>query len=331
MRYDTTDGSFNGPTLTGNLASMPTYSSTPPTVEQTPLARIQSFLSGFSVEVTPGQADKVEDFAAALAPGSHVSVTALPGADISDTVRTAARLRRQGMVPVPHLAARSMTGAAHLRDFLTRLSAEAGVDEVLLIAGGVGQPLGCYGSSMDVLSSGILDEFGIKRIGVAGHPEGSPDIPDPAIAEALGWKNAFAERSDAAFYIVTQFCFDGHAVIAWDRAMRLAGNRLPIHIGIPGPATIKTLLAYARACGIGPSMRVLTRQSANIARLLTVSAPDEIISLLADYRANDPECGIQVAHFYPLGGFKRTLDWVNAVQHGNVTFGKRNRFTVKTD
>ena len=55
-------------------------------------------------------------------------------------------------------------------------------------------------SSMQVMETGLLDRHGIRRIGVAGHPEGSPDIPDRAVAAAIAWKNAFAERTDADLY-----------------------------------------------------------------------------------------------------------------------------------
>src|SRR3546814_11330104 len=91
---------------------------------------------------------------------------------------------------------------------------------------------------------------------------------------ALAWKNAFAERSYAQFYIATQFCFEAAPIIAWDKAMRAAGNRLPIHIGVPGLATIKTLINHAKACGVGPSMRFLTRQARNVAKLMTVRSEE---------------------------------------------------------
>jgi methylenetetrahydrofolate reductase (NADPH) len=41
---------------------------------------------------------------------------------------------------------------------------------------------------MEILQTGLLEKHGIRRIGVAGHPGGSPDVPEPAIMEALAWK-----------------------------------------------------------------------------------------------------------------------------------------------
>ena len=281
--------------------------------------QIVDFLGGFSIETTPGSAAKIPDYREYLRPGATVSVTFLPGSDFADTVATAKRLKEEGFDPAPHFAARSIPGKAAFEDYLKRLQGEVGVTEAVALGGAVDQPVGDFDSSMQLLETGLFDAYGIKRIGLAGHPEGSPDISDTALAEALTWKNAFAERSDAEFYLATQFCFEAAPIIAWDRQIREAGNKLPIHIGVPGLATIKTLINHARACGVGPSMRVLTRQARNITKLLTVSAPDRLIADLALYRATDPDCGIRKAHFYPLGGLRRSAKWAYAVADGHFT------------
>jgi methylenetetrahydrofolate reductase (NADPH) len=176
---------------------------------------------------------------------------------------------------------------------------------------------------MQMLGTGLFDKHGIQSIGVAGHPEGSPDMSDAAITQALRWKNDFAERTDADIYIVTQFCFEAAPIIEWDKRLRMEGNRLPIHIGIPGLATIKTLMGHAKACGIGPSMRFLSRQAISVAKLLVVSAPDKLVAALAAYKATDPDCGIAAAHMFPLGGLKKSADWSYAVVDG--------RFSLSSD
>jgi methylenetetrahydrofolate reductase (NADPH) len=148
----------------------------------------------------------------------------------------------------------------------------------------------------------------------------------------LAWKNAFAERTGADLYIVTQFCFEAAPVIAWDKRLRAGGNRLPIHIGIPGLATLKTLLGHAKACGIGPSMRFLTRQARNVTKLMTVSAPDRLVTDLAAYSASDPDCGIAGVHVYPLGGLRRSALWANAAADGQITMNRDGKgFTVDVD
>jgi methylenetetrahydrofolate reductase (NADPH) len=281
--------------------------------------QIVELVSGFSIETTPGSALKIPDYREHLRSGMTVSVTFLPGSDFADTVATAKRLKDEGFNPAPHIAARSIRNRAALENNLNRLQGEVGVSEVVALAGGVDTPVGDYESSMQLLETGLFDKHGIKKIGVAGHPEGSPDIPAVHIHEALQWKNAFAQRSDADFYVATQFCFEAAPIIAWEHAIRAAGNTLPIHVGVPGLATLKTLINHAKACGVGPSMRVLTRQARQIAKLLTVQAPDRLLLDLARHRMADPDSLITRIHVYPLGGLRRSAAWTNAVADGDFT------------
>jgi len=281
--------------------------------------QVREFLTGFTAETTPGSAAKIADYREHLRPGTIVYITFLPGSDFNDTVAVAQRLQEEGMVPVPHFAARSIPNRNFLQENLARVTGEAGVDQVLIIGGAVDQPVGDFSDSMQLLDTGLFDANGIKRIGVAGHPEGSPDITDEGIRDALAWKNGFAERTGVDMYVVTQFCFESAPIIEWDRQIQREGNRLPIMIGVPGLATLKTLLGHAKACGVGPSMRFLTRQARNVAKLLTVSAPDELVVDLARYAATDPACGIQGVHMYPLGGLKKSAAWSYAVTDGDFT------------
>lgn len=290
--------------------------------------RVIELLSGFTIETTPGAAAKIADYREFLRPGTTVYITFLPGSDFSDTVTVARRLRSEGFEPVPHVAARSLPSRGFLEAGLQRLVEEAGITQVLVIAGALDRGLGPFDDSMQLLQSGLFDRFGIRKIGVAGHPEGSPDISDEAIRRALAWKNAFAERTDADLYVVTQFCFQAAPIIAWDKRIRADGNRLPIHIGVPGLATLKTLLAHAKACGIGPSMRFLTRQARNLSRLMTVNAPDRLLADLAEYRASDPNCGITGVHLYPLGGLRKPAKWSYAVIDGRFTPNRAGGFSV---
>lgn len=278
-----------------------------------------SLLADFTVETTPGTAAKTPDYRALLRPGTKVAVTFLPGSSFEDTIATSLRLRREGFEPLPHLAARSFPSRDVFEQGMARLVGEAGVEEAVVLAGAVPSPLGPFDSSMALLETGVLDRLGIRRLGVAGHPEGSPDIRDEDIAAALAWKNAFAERSGAQLHIVTQFCFEAEPIIAWDRRIRAEGNRLPIRIGLPGLATLKTLLAHARNCGVGASMTFLIKQARNVAKLMTVSAPDRLVLDLARYRATDPDCGIEGVHLYPLGGLRRTAEWGYAVADGDFS------------
>ena len=134
---------------------------------------------------------------------------------------------------MPHIAARGIADQAALDRLLGNLVAEAGVDDVLVIAGSIKQQAGDLASSLDVLRSGLLERHGIARVGVAGHPEGSPDFADEAAVALTAEKNAIALEAPYEMRVVTQFALDGAPYLAWERRMRQAGNALPVSPACP--------------------------------------------------------------------------------------------------
>ena len=279
---------------------------------------IAHFIKDFTAETTPAGAAKIPDFREHLREGTVVYITFLPGSDFNDTVDVAVRLRKEGFIPVPHFAARSITNEKVLEDNIKRIVGEADVDAVLAIAGALDKPLGSFQDSMQLLNTGLFEKHGIKRIAVAGHPEGSPDMHQDAILDAMRWKNNYAEQTGTEMYMVTQFAFDVTPIITWDKYLQSQGNKLPIHVGVPGLATLKSLIMHAKHCGVGASMRVLTKQAKNLSKLLVVNTPDQQISDLAHYKMTDPNCGISGVHMYPLGGLPRTAQWSYAVAEGRI-------------
>jgi len=287
--------------------------------DDTAKRRIRELVSGFSIEVTPATAARHGALADLLPPGTRVYVAFVPGEDYRNVAATAARVRREGLVPVPHFPARSIVDRAQLDDYLRRVTGEAGVDEVLVIGGGIDLPRGAFSGTLALLETGLFEAHGIRAIGLAGHPEGQRELPAPGAAATLEQKLAYASRTSAAVRLVTQFMFETEPLIAWERMIRAAGSELPIHVGVPGPATIKSLLNYARLCGVGNSMRVLTRQAGSLLKLASLSYPDALIAALALHRASDPDCRIERLHFYPFGGLARTARWLEAIGAGAFT------------
>jgi methylenetetrahydrofolate reductase (NADPH) len=275
-------------------------------------AGLAPFLRGASIEVMPRTAEKVEDFRALLPRGTRVYVAHIEGTPIEDMVATAARLRAEGMEPMPHFPARIIRDRATLDDWIARYRGEAGVDQALILAGGVPEPHGDYATSMELLGSGAFDGF--RRLHVAGHPEGNRDIdPDGSaknVSDALVWKQKFSERTDAEMAIATQFCFEAPPVIAWAEALREAGVGLPVHIGVAGPAKLQTLIKFAIACGVGPSLRVLQRRAMDVTKLVLPFEPTEFLSAIAAHKAAHPDFPIQSAHIFPLGGIKASAAWL---------------------
>ena len=285
--------------------------------------------SDWSIEVTPAGATKIESFAGILEEGTTVNVTFLPGSDPLDTIATAKRLADDGMNAVPHIAARSLQNKEQLDDLLKRMTSEANVHEVLVIGGGVDNPVGEFDCTMQILQTGLIQKYGITQIGVSGHPDGSPDISADQLAQAISQKNEFARKEGLSLYMETQFCFDPAAVLAWEKTIRQAGNQLPIRIGIPGPATIKTLFRFAQISGIGPSMRFIAKQARNVAKLMTVQSPHELLAGLAEGMAADNKCLLQHFHYYPFGGFAKTAAYAKAVEQGNIRLLPKGGFEVQ--
>ena len=274
-------------------------------------AELEAFLQGYSIEVMPRTAEKVEDFRAILPKGTRVYVAHIEGTPIEDMVATAKRIAGEGFDVMPHFPARIIKDKATLADWIARYQGEANVRQALLLAGGVTTPHGDYHSSMQLLESGLFDGF--DRLHVAGHPEGNKDIDkdgDAVIMQALAWKQAFANTSDAKFAIATQFCFEADPVIAWANKLSDAGISIPIHIGIAGPAKLQTLIKFAIACGVGPSLRVLQKRAMDVTKLLLPYEPTEVAGALAAHKAATPGFNIEQVHFFPLGGIKTNAQWV---------------------
>ena len=272
---------------------------------------LEAFLQGFSIEVMPRTADKVEDFRALLPEGTRVYIAHIEGTPIDDMVRTAKRLHDDGFPVMPHFPARIIKDKATLADWIARYQGEADVRQALMLAGGVAEPHGEFHSSMQLLETGLFDGF--DRLHVAGHPEGNRDIDpdggDAAVMEALRWKQAFSERSDAQMAIATQFAFEAGPVIDWVNRLQAEGIALPVHIGIAGPAKLQTLIKFAIACGVGPSLKVLQKRAMDVTKLVLPYEPTDFLADLARHKATNPGFGIEAVHIFPLGGIKTSAAW----------------------
>ena len=176
----------------------------------------------FSIEVTP-QAE-ITGLPRGL---REVSVTFLPGSHYQAVVAQSVRLRAQNFDPIPHIPARSLRSRAELADFVAQLRERANVRQALLIGGSHIEPLGPYATALDLLETGLFDGL---RIGVAGHPEGMPQLTEAACDRVLALKNEYARSTDTDMFVMTQWSLDAGAIATWlDRID--AFNTLPIYSG----------------------------------------------------------------------------------------------------
>ena len=275
---------------------------------------IAKFLEGYSIEVTPKAASKIENFASVLPTGTRVYVAHIEGTPIDEMVATAKKIHDDGFVAMPHFPARIIKNSNTLDEWIKRYRNEANVKEALVIAGGANKPYGDFDSSIQLIETGLFDRNEFKRIHVAGHPEGNKDIdPDGSnknVSGALSWKNEFSKRTDASIALATQFCFESEPVIKWINSIKEEGIDIPVHIGIAGPAKLQTLIKYSVECGVGASIKVLQKRAKDITKLLKPYKPDTVLKELALYKNENPSFNIEQVHFFPLGGIKQVTEYV---------------------
>lgn len=276
---------------------------------------IAPMLQGYSIELHPGEKKILHLAPDCLDPKTEVFLTWIPGTDPGDMIAAAGKLRRSGLLPVPHIGARHLESASELEQLAARLAGEAGVNRIIIIGGDRPKPAGPYDSSLAVMQTGAFQKAGIFRIAVAGFPEGNPHISEPVLDEALEAKVDFARNSGLQLSIVTQFCFKPEPIVNWLRRLRARGIAVPVRVGLAGPAGPVTLARYAMKCGIGNSLHVLTENS-SFARLLIEKGPEPIIQGLAvsseDGKSASLPPGVAGLHFFVFGGFQKTVDWINA-------------------
>lgn len=290
------------------------------------IGAITEFMRGYSIEATRPTAEDVAALAGVVPRSARIYLSAVPTRRPEEEVGHALRLRQSGFEPVPHLAVRAFSSVGEVDRFMKRLTAEAGVRQLLVIAGDLDPPAGTLRSALDVIDSGLLQRHGIREIGVAGYPEGHPKIPGHELDRALADKIAAAEATGLRLHIVTQFCFDAGAIVGWIRRLRDFGFDTPVRIGLAGPTSLSTLMRYANRCGVSASVHGLARHAGLLRNLFAMSAPDAIVRALASERQR---LGDVAAHFFSFGGVARTARWASAVELGQVALEAGQGFRVE--
>ena len=215
-----------------------------------------------------------------------VYITMLPGNDFRDVAKKAKELAQSGFNPVPHFPARSIKNLKELKDYVS-MSRDFGVKQALVI-GGSSKPIGDYHCSLQLLETGLFKGF---KIGIAGHPEGSPDISDFDLEKAMRDKKPFAD------YIVTQWLLNPDLI-----AKFISKQSLPVHVGITGPLKISSLIKFANIVGAKNSINFLKSNAIKALDLLKPSDPNDLIGKLKGSTEN--------FHIYTFGGLKETNSWL---------------------
>jgi methylenetetrahydrofolate reductase (NADPH) len=281
---------------------------------------LKEFLTDFSIEVMPRTAAKIESFKEILPKNTRVYIAHIEGVPIKEMVQTAKRISSEGFNVMPHFPARIIKDKSTLEEWINMYQGEAGINQALLLAGGVDKPHGTFESSMQLVETELFERYNFKNLHFAGHPEGNKDIDKDGsnknVDEALLWKQKFNERSDIDIAITTQFCFEAESVIEWANSLTNNGINIPIHIGVAGPAKLQTLIKFSIACGVGPSLKVLQKRAKDVKKLLLPFDPNDFLETLAKHKKENPKFNISNIHFFPLGGINTNASWIkNAINN----------------
>ena len=215
-----------------------------------------------------------------------VYITMLPGNDFRQVANKATELVKSGFNPVPHFPARSIKNMEQLKEYV-QICKDGGVKQALVI-GGSAQPIGDFHCSLQLLETGLFENF---RVGIAGHPDGSPDISEQDLEKAMIDKKPYAD------YIVTQWLLDTKTI-----AKFISKQTLPVHVGITGPLKISSLLKFASIVGAKNSINFLKSNALKAIDLLKPRDPNSIIEEL--------KVNTDSFHIYTFGGLKETNKWL---------------------
>ena len=239
---------------------------------------------------------------AVLPAGSIVTVTASAARGMEPTMALAVRVTAAGYVTVPHLAARSIRDRAHLLDLVVRLE-EAGVHRAFVVGGDAGER-GEFPDGLSMLRA--MDEMGhhFSEVGVPAYPQGHPLIEAEVLRQALLAKQGIAS------YMTTQLCFDPHAIDGWLRSARADGVRLPLVLGLPGPADMARVVRIAARIGVAASSRYLRKNRGLLGAVLRRKAfrPDRLLHQL-HRTIEDPVADVRGLHVYTFNQVRESAEW----------------------
>ncbi|WP_150135271.1 methylenetetrahydrofolate reductase [Streptomyces hyaluromycini] len=273
-----------------------------------PAAVSTSLLEDFSLEMTGKDVPGLQETGDTIPRDTRVNITFLANENLEMRLAAARAVKRLGFVPVPHLSARRLGSKADFEGFLAGLRADGTCDNVFTVGGDPARPEGPYEDSLSLIESGLLNEFGVRHVGISGYPEGHPAIAEDVLWSALRDKSAALAARGLDGSVITQFGFDVDPVLAWIERVRGMDIALPVRIGVPGPAGVRRLLSYAARFGVGTSATIARKYGLSLTNLMGTAGPDRFLRALAE--GYDPARHGEVkVHFYTFGGLRATAEW----------------------
>ena len=268
-----------------------------------------ALIDDFSLEMTGKDIPGLEEARDAIPAGTKINVTFLGNEDLDMRVAASKAVKDLGFTPVPHISARRLASQAQLEEFLGRLQEVGATEHVFCVGGDPATPEGPYPDSLSVIRTGILQEYGVKEVSIAGYPEGHPDIAGDVLWRHLEDKSAALNEQGLDAVILTQFAFDTDPVMRWIDGVRDRGITSQIRIGTPGPAGIKRLINFARRFGVGANAMIVKKYGFSLTNLMGTAGPERFVSDLSGLLGQDTRSGDVKLHFYTFGGLLATAQW----------------------
>ncbi|MFK7733676.1 MAG: methylenetetrahydrofolate reductase [Pseudomonadales bacterium] len=278
----------------------------------------ETITEGYSIEITAKDSNAFRKIATQLAPETPVAVTFLPGESLEARLAAAKTVRELGFEPMPHFSARRIKSKSEFKTMVERMVQEAGVKRCFTIAGDIPEAEGPFADTSSLIETGLLESNGIVAVGIAGHPQGHPHMTKDECYSVLSSKCRMIHDRGMKPLIVTQFGFDPDEFLQWLKVIREQGIDAPVRIGVPGPASVKTLVRFAARCGVEASTSVMGKYGISLSKLIGSTGPDKMVDAFA--RGFDKQHGRVRLHFYPFGGLGNTLKWIEGytkVHKGN--------------
>ncbi|MBT7753298.1 MAG: methylenetetrahydrofolate reductase [Gammaproteobacteria bacterium] len=263
--------------------------------------RMREDLEKAYMEIIP--VSGIEEKLGALQPNMHVAVTCSPTKGIDATMKLSEKLMMQGFKVIPHIAAKCVSGKKHLEGIVKKLD-ELGIESIFVPGGDRFEPIGEFNDAYDLLKALKKSGHSIKKIGIAAHPEGHPDINENILMEALEKKKNLAD------YIVTQMCFDANILGDWLVSIKQQGVDLPVWVGLPGIIERGRLLRTSLRIGVGDSLRFLRKKSQVATELMKSSVynPDKLVTNIYEYKDID-ETNLAGYHIFCFNQIEMSEKW----------------------
>ncbi|GAA4284141.1 methylenetetrahydrofolate reductase [Brevibacterium daeguense] len=263
---------------------------------------LAGLLGNVSYEVMPFRSAE-EQVLAHVPTDIPLTATVTGGKGVEPTIRLATALAGQGYAIAPHLPARMVHDALELDEILSRLE-DAGIDRLFVIGGDVDEQAGEFPDALSLLTAMRERGHAFSTLGIAGYPEGHAFVAADVMAAAL------RNKAPLATALLTQICFDADTVVRWAADVADDGIELPIHVGIPAPASRQKLVRISAGLGLGQSANFLRKQRSMLWRFFTPSGYDPTRLVVGLARAL-PGSATRISglHVFTFNEFAGTESW----------------------